>query len=317
MIKKLLTALLSAGLFLLSGAEKSEGAPLNVPTAAIFRFEVRGDVKSADGEFFTEMLGSELGAAGTVRLVNRNDLALLLDERALAADGVTGSDDPERLGKLLGAKLFISGSCFIRGDKKYAILKITGTATGEVVGASVSGTGDWDALIPEAAAKIADLLNKNTAALLPPPPDVNDVIAALAKKIDGRNRRVFLDIPETVMPAAPDPMIIPDPAALTELRKILLALNFTVLDSATGADYIIKGEALAAPGGRFRNYTAAAARVELIITRSADNRMIASDSAVETLAGGSYEITAKSAIAGAARAIAVKILPKLAEENLR
>ena len=101
-------------------------------------------------------------------------------------------------------------------------------------------------------------------------------------------------------------MFVPDPAAETELKKLMLALGFEVVANRSDADFAIVGEALAANAGTFRNFTSASARIELSVYNKKD-QLLSTGAVRETLAGGSYVIAAKEALAQAALRVAGEV----------
>ena len=99
---------------------------------------------------------------------------------------------------------------------------------------------------------------------------------------------------------------VPDPAAETELKKLLLQLGFNVVDSADNADYVIRGEALASQAGNYHKFTSASARVELSVF-DGRRKLLATGAAKETLAGATYVSAAKDAISQAALILASEL----------
>lgn len=111
----------------------------------------------------------------------------------------------------------------------------------------------------ELCEKIADLLRTKGAVILPPPRTVLSVAGALSAVVKGNNRKVYVKITETIgMPAA-------DPAAETEIKKLLVTLGFAVVGSRAEADYALIGEGVAADSGNYQRFTSATARVELTL----------------------------------------------------
>ena len=103
-------------------------------------------------------------------------------------------------------------------------------------------------------------------------------------------------------------VIVPDPAAETELKKLLLALDFQVVNTRAEADFAVIGEAIASNAGNYQKFTSASARLELSIYNK-DKKLLATGSARETLAGATYIIAAKEAIAQTALKLAGEFFP--------
>ncbi|MDD3155421.1 MAG: CsgG/HfaB family protein [Victivallaceae bacterium] len=265
-----------------------------VPTVAVLPFEARerGAANTDMGKSVAELLNIALMESGCADLVERAELDKALNELQLSATGLTDKSSQVKLGRLIGAKILLTGSLFKSRDKNFVIVKIIGTETSRVLGTSVSGTDDFTAMIPELAPKVAAILEKQSAKLLPKVESVTSVVDLLKESIKGNQRKVYVHIHEDIS------VSVPDPAAETELKKILLALGFQVVDNAADANFVVRGEALAASAGNYHNFTSASARVELSIDGKG-KKLLATGAAKETLAGATYVIAAKDAIAQA------------------
>lgn len=101
---------------------------------------------------------------------------------------------------------------------------------------------------------------------------------------------------------------MPDPASEIELKKLLLALGFQVVEQRTEAEFAIHCEAFASNAGMFQKFSSAAARVELSVYRVQNNELLASGASKETMAGATYIIAAKDAIAQATLRLAAELL---------
>ena len=200
------------------------------------------------------------------------------------------------------AKILITGSLFKSGSKNFVIAKIIGTETSRVLGASASGTEDFTSLVPMLAPKVSAILEKQSAKLLPKEQNKEDVLSRLKKVVQGKQRKVFVKVKEDIA------VSVPDPAAETELKKLLLALDFQVVNTRNEADYAVIGEAIAANAGNYHQFTSASARLELSIFNK-DKKLLATGAARETLAGGTYIIAAKEAIARTALKLAGEFFP--------
>ena len=142
---------------------------VQVPTVAVLPFEARTRAGSqiADGKSIAELLGIALLEKGCAELVERAELDKALDELQLSAIGLADKSSQLKLGKLVGAKIIITGSMFKSGEKNYLVAKIIGTETSRVMGCSVSGTDDFGGMTSELAPKIAALLELQSGKLLP------------------------------------------------------------------------------------------------------------------------------------------------------
>ena len=275
-----------------------------VPTVAVLPFESRDrQAASTDmGKSVAELLNIALMESGNADMVERAELDAALNELQLSAVGLTSKESQVKLGRFIGAKILITGSLFKSGSKNFVIVKIIGTETSRVLGASASGTEDFTALVPMLAPKVSTILEKQNAKLLPKEQNKEDVLSRLKKVVQGKQRKVFVKVKEDIA------VSVPDPAAETELKKLLLALDFQVVNTQNEADYAVIGEAIAANAGSYHNFTSASARLEHSIYNR-DKKLLATGAARETLAGASYPIAAKEAIARTALKLAGEFFP--------
>ena len=275
---------------------------VQVPTVAVLPFEARSrtGAQNTDGKSIAELLGIALLEQGCAELVERAELDKALNELQLSAIGLTDKSSQLKLGKLVGAKIIITGSMFKSGGKNYLVAKIIGTETSRVMGCSVSGTDDFGGMTSELAPKIAAVLGQQSGKLLPQTKNVKSVFDLLQSTVKGRQRKVFVAVKENIA------VSVPEPAAETELKKLLLQLGFNVVDSADNADYVIRGEALASQAGNYHKFTSASARVELSVF-DGRRKLLATGAAKETLAGATYVSAAKDAISQAALILASEL----------
>ncbi|NMA47839.1 MAG: hypothetical protein GX945_14885 [Lentisphaerae bacterium] len=276
-----------------------------VPVVAVLPFDGRGRQaelektgKSVADLIFVGLLEND------INLVERADLDKALDELHMSAVGLVSPDSQLQLGRLIGAKILITGSLFEAAGKKYAVAKIIGTETTRVLGCSVSGHGEYTDLAPGLAKKIAAVLHKDSEKLLPRKTTVFAAADRLAE-VKGRQRKVFLSVTEDIA------MPTPDPAAEIELKKLLLALDFLITDNRAEADFTILCEAVATNAGSYHKFSSAAARVELSVYQGKDKQLIAAGAAKETVAGASYIVAAKDAISQATLRLAADLLKAL------
>ena len=280
-----------------------EAAPIMVPTAAVLPFEARGRQAENDqaGKSVSDLLFVTLLENGAANLVERAELDKALNELHLSAVGLVAPESQLQLGRLIGAKILISGSLFETGGKKYVVAKVIGTETSRVLGCSVNGRDDYVDLAPELAAKVAKVLEKDVDKLLPAKMTARSALDKLSE-VQGNRRPVYLSISEDIQLSAPDP------ASEIELKKLLLALGFEVVGSRSEAAFAIICEAVASNAGQYQKFSSASARVELSVYSGKDNQLLASGAAKETVASATYIIAAKDAIAQATLRLAGQLL---------
>ncbi len=304
-MKKILSAML-IGLCLCSWSAEEEKT-LMVPTTAVLAFESRDPNPRNNelGRSVADLLTEQLGNAD-IEMVERAELDKILTELQLSSVGLVDSESQNKLGRLTGAKILITGSLLKVDGKSYLTAKIIGTETSKVRAASVSSaTADYLDQVPELAKKILDILEKQSSKLLPKEKTSLSVADTLSKSLKGEKRKVHVAVREDIS------IMVPDPAAETELKKLLLLLDFTVAESAKDADFQIVGEAVASNSGTYHKFTSATARLELSIyqLKNGERKLLATGATKETIAGATYIIAAKDAIAQTALRMADELFP--------
>lgn len=281
-----------------------------IPTMAILPFECRLTGSSAEGmgSSMADALAATLSETGNYNLVERGEINKTMEELKLSASGLVSQDSQLKVGHMVGAKIIITGSIFKSAEKSHVVAKIIGVETSQVVACSVSGAVVPIDLLPELKIKIDKALVVNLCRLMPKPVDGVAVVEKLRRqigKVDGT--KIYVNIGERTM-------VNIDPAAETEMKKILLALGFSVVESSSDADYRLLGEGLAENSGNFKGFASAMARLELNLYDK-HNHLLATDRQVETIAGSASNIAAKNALAQAALVLASRLLPKIKSDN--
>ena len=311
MIKNIITLTLT-GLTVCCGGfsgmadQTAQTAAVVVPTIAIMPFESRltGASMEGVGGSVADLLSAQMSETGEFELADRGELNKIMGELKLSASGLVTKETQLKIGQLAGAKIIITGSIFKSGTKNYIVAKVIGVETSRVIGASVSGPAAPADLVPELKKKVAAIVSANVAKLLPPPEDGTSIINELKKEIkDAAGKKVFVKIQEHTI-------LNVDPAAETEMKKMLQALGFTVVESPEQADFRITGEGLAENSGQFKEFFSATARIEVNL-HAKDGRLIASDRQVETLAGPALNIACKEALARTSMVLAKRIFPQI------
>lgn len=315
-MKKSLTLMLAAALTSFGGlaiqaqdnaktADKADAevTPFAHPVA-VLPFDGRGREFAEDGtgKSVAELVSVGLMENG-VNTVERAEIEKIIDELNLSAVGLTDKDSQTKIGRMTGAKILVTGSVFKSGSKTFVVAKIIGTETGKVVGASVNGTKEPADLVGALNQKIVSLLAQRGEKLLPAAVTEKSAAETLAKTVQGGKRKVYVNIPETISVA------IPDPAAQTALEKLLLALGFELAASEDKADFAVTGEAFAVNGGAFSKLVNASGRIELKIKDVKAGKILASGAQTARVAGTAYQIAAKDALEEAALRLAVELVP--------
>jgi len=118
--------------------EKSQNdpMPLRPPFPLWFvGLEEKGDLPAREGEkdVFLDLLGQELQQTGTVQLVERQMLERLLSELRLGSSALTDQGTALAIGRLVSARLLMSGTVFRKAGQTLIIIKIIETETSKIM----------------------------------------------------------------------------------------------------------------------------------------------------------------------------------------
>ena len=134
-----------------------------------------------------------------------------------------------------------------------------------------------------------------------------ELVKALKARLDdGKRPGVFVRLPERHYGAP-----VNDPAAETEIMKLLLETGFTVAETEGKADVVISGEAFSAAAGRKGNLHVAKARVEIKAVAVKAGEVLAVDRETSVAVDLAEQTAGKTALQRAAEAIALRVFPKL------
>ena len=247
------------------------------------------------GKSIAELLSVELATQGDFELVERAELDKILTELHLSATGLVDKETQLKLGQLTGAKILITGSVFRSGDNNYVVAKLIGVETGKVLPAAAKD------LVSELAVKVAGQLTARSRQLMPRPKTALSVAGELSGTVKGNGRKVYVKIAESISAPAIDP------AAETELKKLLNKDREKY--EKIFAEFLFLGEGLATDSGRYQNFSSSTARLELNLYKG--KQILLSDRQKETVAGPSYVIAAKDALARSSLELARRMLPAL------
>jgi len=301
------------------------GAELKVATLAVLDFELpkteeaRGFARAA-GNSQVDSFGAEIASFLNVSLsdyenlllVEREDLMRLLAEQELGASGLADPQTAARIGRLLGAQVFVSGRVVEMGSRSFLVSRIVGTETGRVFSERVEFASREEVVdaVDVLAERVAGRVEDHYRAFIPEPEDPDAFIAALLPLVEGVELpSVSVEIPEEHLTR-----LIPDPAVETELQRALLALGFEVIDPAHSTrrpDIRILGEAFSEVGMRRGDLVACRARLEVKLIRTADGQLLHADRSTAVAVDLAEHVAAKEALARTARQTAEAIVRHL------
>ena len=292
---------------------------MTVYPIAIFPFAERGRDASELGNKATDLLFANLVVNPDMYLVEREEIDKLFTEQELNRSGLINPEQATQIGYLTGAKILVTGSVLVVGDKLYVVAKIIGTETSRVLGASVKGAvdDDLDSLVAELATNVASTISERAGDLVAQPVTKEDRLAALVKSMGkGKRPSIWIEVSERHIgqPAY-------DPAAETEMTLFCKELGFEVIDHKAGhrkdADVVLTGEGFSQFASRHGNLVSVKARLEVKALDQKSGRVLAVERQTSVAVDLAEQIAGKTALQDAAVSVAERLLPKLVSSSRR
>lgn len=318
-------------------AEPAEPTPPSI-TVAVLGVETPSGEGDQIGRLIAEMVEVILSGEDRFELVNRSDLAATLEEQGINLAGVTDTTQATQIGRVVGAKLLVTGKAFELGESRVVTAKVIGSETTRIKAVMARGKLDdpLDALVFEVAQKLGDAIREHGSGLVASE-EVHDPIPALIEQLKGKPLPVFaIVIPEEHRRRL-QPIDPPDPAVETELKKLLIDAGVDVRDlkdnaladwvtqyeqgenpawprTLEGVDVVIVGEAFSESAGTMGSLRLASARAEINCIARENGRIIHADRVTTRGVDLAEEIAGKTALEKAGRVLAERLLAKLAKD---
>jgi hypothetical protein len=296
---------------LLAAGATAYSATQDVLTVAVFDFESNGEGMRDLGPKVATLINANLSAEPKIITVERAELEKILGEQELGLSGTVSTESAAKVGQLTGAKVLVTGRVFKVDKELFIVVKIIGTETSRVYGEMVKGapSASISDLSAELAKKIGTIVSDKGATLVAKVETREERIDKIKSALKGKSLpTVSVKIGERHFG---QPVI--DPAAETELGKILQECGFKLVDgsSTNKPDVEITGDAFSAYGMRKGNLISCRSRVELkALRRSGD--LLAVDRQTSVAVDIAEQTAAKTALQNAAAELAERLLPKLA-----
>lgn len=295
---------------------------------AVFNFESKDDGRL--GEEITDLIMVHLTQNPNLRLVERERLKKVLSEMGLGLTGVVDEDQAVQIGKVVGAKILVTGRVFVTDEELIMVARIIGTETSRVYAESATGStsGNLTQTTQVLAKKIQATILKKGPDLVAKRSETEDRIEKIRTKIANKQLpKVVATIQEQHIGESSI-----DPAAETELIYFLKECGFEVLEREeilnkwareyledTGtkiprgikADVIIVGEAFSEFGTRRDELVSCKARVEMRAVDKRSGRILAIAREGAVAVDLSSRIAGKEAIVKAAQNLMGEFIPKL------
>lgn len=309
-----------------------ESAPSQI-TCAVLDFEVSQPNNKDMGSQIAEALTALLSGQEHYALVDRSQMAKVLEEQELNLSGLVDARHAVKVGKLVGAKIIVTGKAFSLGDKLLITAKLIGTETTLVESVMVRGALDspLDQMVVDLSDEIIKRMDKANR-LLPKGMAPKDPLPDLIAKVKALKDKptVAIIIPEQHVSQRRTGANI-DPAVETEIMIILRKAGFKVVDTKhnqlstwaqrqvkgqeakwpdplSGADAIIIGEGMSEYSTSIGKLISCSSRVEVRMIQRKDRTVLFNDRATTRAADISEQIAGKTALQKAGRLIATNLL---------
>ena len=297
---------------LVLGTLRCLAAP-DILTVAVFDFESKDENVLGLGPKISALVAANFSMSPRIITVERADLEKVLGEHEMGLSGGIAPGTEAKVGNLTGAKVLVTGRVFKAEKNWIVVVKVVGTETSRVYGDMVE-TNAATASLSAVAAEVANRIAKTVA-------DKGDTLVAKVQTREERIAKIKERLGAAKLPSVSvkigerhfgQPVI--DPAAETELEKILHECGFQVMDdkSPGKADFEITGDAFSAFGLRKGNLTSCKARVE-VKGRAANGTVVFADSQSSVAVDVAEQTAAKTALENAALELAARVLPQLAQ----
>ena len=288
-------------------------------TVAILDFKCDTPATPDLGEQIALTLVGTMSGQPGYSIVDRTDIIRTLKEQELSLTGLIDTGSVLKVGKLVGAKLLISGQVFSLGKDTMVTAKIVGVETSLVEGVIVKDDNNADVgvLVMQLSEKLIRKINESGPAMVAQNAEVFDPLPALKQKLSTRRLpKMAVAVSEQQLPAVSS---VKDPAVETELRKLLIQAGLTVIDVPEtewlrgGVEVGIKGDAISERAGQIGKLISCTDRVEIRVTNLHDGSLRLADSDHNRAVDLSETLAAKTALQKSGRILAIKILEQLVE----
>lgn len=302
--------MLQSCLAVLSAAQLLAAAEPLVLTVAVFDFESRDEQLRDAGPQVAALVNAGLSTEADLMLVERAELQKVLGEQELGLAGNVTSESAAKVGQITGAKVLVTGRVFKADKELVLVAKIIGTETSRVYGEMVKAAGKpVTDLATELAAKVGKTVVAKAETLVAKDRPLADRVATLKQGLKTSPLPVVaVRLPERHFGG---PTF--DPAAETELGKILTECGFTLVDDKSERKPTMEfaGEAFSEFGVRRGNLVSCKARVELKVRNLTTGDILVVDRQTAVAVDLSEQVAAKKALQEAAADLAERVIPKL------
>jgi len=316
-----------------------EPKPTGPVTAAVLDYDLALPGNADLGSQVADILTARLSVAESFRLVERADMAKIIEEQKLKLVGLVDAGRAARVGKLFGAQLLVMGRGFVIDQQLMIVSKVVGVETGLVKGTlrMVPLNKPMAESVAEVAEDVRKLIERDAAKLLPKDRALADPLKAVRERLAGRKRPTLaVVVPETHKARRVDPVIVIDPAVETEIKACLLACGFSLVDpgendladwaramrkgkeapwpaALQAADLVVVGEAFSEFALRTGDLVTCVGRAEINVIDRRTGQIVHAEAASERAVDLAEELAGKTALQKAGRRLGVNLCRALAE----
>jgi TolB-like protein len=308
---KLNVKLILASLLLAGGI--ASALATDVLTVAVFDFESKDEAVRDLGPKIATLINADLSAEPQLITVERAELEKVLGEQELDLSGTVSAESAAKVGQLTGAKVLVTGRVFKADEQTIIVAKIIGTETSRVYGEVVNGKPD--ATVTDMSAELAKKIAADVT-------QKGDTLVAKVESHEDRVAKIKSELGDKKLPVVLVKIneqhfgqFVIDPAAQTELSRILQQCGFMVVDnvSTNKPDVEITGEAFSEFGMQKGNLKSCRARIEIKARDVASGNIISEDRQTSVAVDLAEHIAAKTALQNGADEMAERLLPKLGQ----
>ena len=306
-------------------------------TVAILDFAAKDPGSPDLGRELADAIGALITDDPGFVLVDRSIQERALQELSLNLSGLVDPEQAVKVGKLVGARIIVTGRVFTLGQQTFIVAKLIGTETSLVESVTAKGAADADLgeLTVALSKDLSKRLRDNGPKLIASAEPAADPLTALKQELAKRRRPVVAIIVREEHRGAPAATRTPDPAVETEIKRLLIECGFTVKDVPqndltgfardwkadnvnswprwlAGVDLLIAGEGFSEFAARIGNLFSASARAELNAVDRHTGRIVHAARITTRGADLSENIAAKNALEKAGHLLAIELLQQFA-----
>jgi hypothetical protein len=299
---------------------------------AVLDYEAAAPGNPELGAQIAEILTARLSVEDGLDLVERAKLGQIMKEHHLTLTGLADPQQAAQIGKLVGAKLLVMGKAFMMDKKLMIVTKVVGVETGLVKGTlrSVEQSTPLSGAVALLADDVAALVRKDAAHLLPADARLDDPVAEIRAALGDRPRPAVA----VIIPEVHRTRVVIDPAVETEIKHLLLACGYRVMDTGRNdladwakgmmhgqtapwpdalkeADLVVVGEAFSEFALRTGDLVTCTGRAEINLISRRTGEILLADRETQRAVDLAEAIAGKTALQKAGRRLGVTVCRRL------